>query len=250
MHIATDGESYGHHHRFGEMALAYALRKVEPSGTVSLTNYASFLAKNPPKDEAPIVVQSSWSCAHGLGRCSTDCGCKMRGASNQAWRGPLREALDFVADVLDRMFERDAAPLVRDPWAARDSFIDVVLDRSPGSVDAFMSGAGAASGAAERRRVLSLMEMQRNRVLMYTSCGWFFDDVSGIETAQILQYAVRAIDRLDEPALGFEIGLAMERTCEALERDPASDAASGASTIWSPLRAGSPSSSTCPARKT
>jgi alpha-amylase/alpha-mannosidase (GH57 family) len=194
VHIATDGESYGHHHRFGEMALAYALRKVQASGTVALTNYASFLAQNPPKDEATIVERSSWSCAHGVGRWSADCGCRMRGDSNQAWRGPLRAALDFVAEGLDPVFEREGAALMADPWAARDRYIDVVLDRSPGSVDAFMRAVGAPDGAAERRRVLSLMEMQRNRVLMYTSCGWFFDDVSGIETAQILQYAVRAVE--------------------------------------------------------
>ncbi len=194
VHIATDGESYGHHHRFGEMALAYALRKVQASGTVTLTNYASFLAQNPAKDEATIVERSSWSCAHGVGRWSADCGCKMRGDSNQAWRGPLREALDFVSAGVDPMFEQEAATLVADPWAARDRFIDVLLDRSPGSVDAFLRAVAAPSGAADKRRVLSLLEMQRNRVLMYTSCGWFFDDVSGIETAQILQYAVRAIE--------------------------------------------------------
>jgi len=194
VHIATDGETYGHHHRFGEMALAYALRKIEQSGTVSLTNYASYLAANPAKDEATIVEASSWSCAHGVGRWSADCGCKMRGDSSQAWRGPLREALDYVAEHIDAMFEAESAVLLKDPWAARDRFIDVILDRSTASVDRFLGESGVKAGESQRRRALSLFEMQRHRVLMYTSCGWFFDDVSGIETAQILQYACRAIE--------------------------------------------------------
>ncbi|MBK8942174.1 MAG: DUF3536 domain-containing protein [Polyangiaceae bacterium] len=195
VHIATDGETYGHHHRFGEMALAYALRRFERDPGVTLTNYAAFLAGHPATDEATIVENSSWSCAHGVGRWSADCGCKTSAEKNQAWRGPLREALDWLRDHLDVHFERAGGDVLVDPWAARDAYIAVVLDRSERSVEAFLADhlkPGAPSGSG--RRSLELLELQRQRMLMFTSCGWFFDDVSGIETAQILQYAARAVE--------------------------------------------------------
>ncbi|NUP07417.1 MAG: DUF3536 domain-containing protein [Polyangiaceae bacterium] len=195
VHIATDGETYGHHHRFGEMALAYALRRFERDPSVKLTNYASFLATHPPEDEATIVENSSWSCAHGVGRWSADCGCKMSGEKNQAWRGPLRESLDWARDRLDVFYEESAAVVLRDPWVARDAYIDVVLDRSDDSMQAFIEKHARPSlSEDDRRRAFELLELQRQRMLMFTSCGWFFDDVSGIETTQILQYAARAVE--------------------------------------------------------
>lgn len=195
VHIATDGETYGHHHRFGEMALAYALRRFERDPSVTLTNYAAFLAAHPATDVATIVENSSWSCAHGVGRWSADCGCKTSAEKNQAWRGPLRESLDWLRDQLDLHFERAAEPVLRDPWAARDGFIAVILDRSEASVRAFLAEhlrPGAPAGS--ERLAIELLELQRQRMLMFTSCGWFFDDVSGIETLQILQYAARAAE--------------------------------------------------------
>jgi hypothetical protein len=193
--IATDGETYGHHHRYGEMALAYALDKIDAGKTAKLTNYAAYLADHPPVDEATIVESSAWSCAHGVGRWSADCGCRMRGDSNQAWRAPLRRALDKLRDRIDVAFERESRALFADPWAARDEYIQVILDRD--RTDAFLAAhLSATVTPAVRRRALSMMEMQRHRMLMFTSCGWFFDDVTGIETAQILQYAARAIELL------------------------------------------------------
>lgn len=195
VHIATDGETYGHHHRFGEMALAYALRRFEREPNVTLTNYASFLERFPPKYDAQIVESSSWSCAHGVERWRADCGCKMSGEKNQAWRGPLRDTLDWLRDAVDVVFEREAAKFLRDPWDARDGYIDVILDRSPENVSAFFSKYAIRELNLEHKRVcLSLLEMQRHRMLMYTSCGWFFDDISGIETVQILQYAARVVE--------------------------------------------------------
>ncbi|MBL9027419.1 MAG: DUF3536 domain-containing protein [Myxococcales bacterium] len=194
VHVATDGETYGHHHRFGEMALAYALDRIESSGKARLTNYATFLALHPPEDEAIIVERSSWSCAHGVGRWSADCGCKTRGDSNQAWRGPLRKALDKLRDRIDDLYEEAAAGLLVDPWAARDDYVDVVLDRSEDNVRAFLDRHTKDSSAENRHRALELCELQRQRMLMFTSCGWFFDDVNGIETTQILQYAARAVE--------------------------------------------------------
>ncbi len=195
--IATDGESYGHHHRYGEMALAYALRHLEERGLCQLTTPGEYLANHPATHEVEIAEATSWSCAHGLERWRADCGCHAtnRPGWTQAWRAPLRQALDRLRDDLAGPFERVGAELFHDPWAARDGYIDVILDRSPERTDAFLAehGRGSLEGA-DRVRALSLMELQRHAMLMYTSCGWFFDEISGPEAVQILQYAARAID--------------------------------------------------------
>jgi alpha-amylase/alpha-mannosidase (GH57 family) len=179
-HIATDGETYGHHHRYGEMALSYALHHIESNGLARLTNYGEFLAKHPPDHEVEIVENTAWSCAHGVGRWKEDCGCHTGGAPgwNQAWRAPLRQALDWLRDELAPLYEEAAREFFLDPWAARDEYIKVILDRSRASLDG---------------RALQLLELQRHLMLMYTSCGWFFNDLAGIETVQILQYAGRAV---------------------------------------------------------
>ncbi|MFO0550966.1 MAG: DUF3536 domain-containing protein [Polyangiaceae bacterium] len=230
--IATDGETYGHHHRFGEMALAYAVRRIEASPDVALTNYASFLDAFPPDAEVTIHENTAWSCAHGVERWRSNCGCRTRADSNQAWRGPLRDALDHVRERLDAIFEREGAQLFTDPWRARDGYINVILDRSPAAVDAFLEehgrrgadGKPVTSDAAHRRRALVLSEMQRHLQLMYTSCGWFFDDVDGLETTQILQYAARALDLARE--LGHrDLEAEFERRLEAA-RAPAPKAPS------------------------
>jgi alpha-amylase/alpha-mannosidase (GH57 family) len=196
MHVATDGETYGHHHRFGDMALAFALAAVEASDDARLTNYAQFLDQQPPTHEATVVADTSWSCAHGIERWRADCGCRIdpRAGWSQAWRGPLRETLDWLRDQLSPLFERRGRSYLQDPWRARDSYIDVVLDRSAESVAAFLAEhAHRELDAEDRVCVLELLEMQRHAMLMYTSCGWFFDDVAGIETIQVLRYAGRAI---------------------------------------------------------
>ncbi len=205
--IATDGESYGHHHRFGEMALAFALRWVEREGLAEPLPYAAFLERRPPEDEVQIVEYSSWSCAHGIERWRADCGCST-GANpgwNQAWRAPLRAALDRLRDAIDAAWEGRAAALLRGPWDARDAYVDVVLDRSPESLAAFFERHAAATPSeADRVAMLELLELQRHRMLMYTSCGWFFDDLSGIETVQVMQYAGRAV-QLARRALGLDL---------------------------------------------
>jgi alpha-amylase/alpha-mannosidase (GH57 family) len=193
VNIATDGETYGHHHRFGDMALAYALHVIETQGMARLTNYGEHLAAHPPTHEVEIVERTSWSCSHGVERWRSDCGCST-GASpgwNQQWRGPLRDALDWLRDEAAALYEREGAKVLRDPWDARDHYIDVILDRSDESVHRFL--ARHAIGGSDVTRILELLEMQRNAMLMYTSCGWFFNDVSGIETVQVLQYAGRVL---------------------------------------------------------
>ena len=204
VNVATDGETYGHHHRYGDMALAYALQYIEANQLAKITHYAEFLAQHPPRHEVEIVESTSWSCVHGVERWRSDCGCNTGAGPgwNQAWRGPLRAALDWLRDELGVIFEREGRPLLRDPWVARDAYIDVILDRSDEAVESFIRTHGA--GSPPLIRVLELMEMQRNAMLMYTSCGWFFNDISGIETVQVLNYAARAI-QLAERLSGREL---------------------------------------------
>jgi alpha-amylase/alpha-mannosidase (GH57 family) len=207
MHIATDGETYGHHHRFGEMALAYCLDYIESRQLAKITVYGEFLEQHPPTHEAEIAEETSWSCAHGVERWRADCGCHIGGEAgwDQAWRGPLREALDWLRDRLAPVFEQGLAGFFADPWGARDAYIGVILDRSRDQVQSFLQHqAGRKLTAAEAGRALSLLEMQRHAMLMYTSCGWFFDEVSGIETTQILGYAGRAL-QLAEKVTGIPI---------------------------------------------
>lgn len=202
-HVATDGESYGHHHKHGEMALAYALRLLEQDKTVTLTNYGNFLAHFPPEYECEIVDDTSWSCVHGVERWRSNCGCNGgRAGWNQKWRTPLRQGLDEMRDALTPLTEEEGKKLFKDVWAARDAYIAVILDRGAESVNRFLKkNESHALDDAERVRALELMEMQRHAQLMYTSCGWFFDDISGIETVQVIAYAARVL-QLAQRAFG------------------------------------------------
>jgi alpha-amylase/alpha-mannosidase (GH57 family) len=197
VHIATDGESYGHHRRFGEMALAAAVRQLETAGDVTLTNYGAFLAAHPPTQEIEIHERSSWSCPHGVERWRADCGCRFRGDTHQRWRGPLRESLDWLRGEIDVFYETRAAIWFKDPWEARDDYVGVILDRSPQRLDAFFGRhQRLALDPTARLEARRLLELQRNRLLMYTSCGWFFDELSAIEPVQILRYAAMALQYL------------------------------------------------------
>jgi len=195
IHVATDGESYGHHHKYGDMALAYALRLLGNDKTVRLANYASFLEKFPPENECEIVDNTSWSCAHGVERWRSNCGCNGGKAGwNQLWRAPLRQALDELRDALAPLTEEAGAKYFRNVWSARDAYIQVILNRNDDTVDRFFTAhATHALERDERVHALELMEMQRHAQLMYTSCGWFFDDISGIETVQVIAYAARVL---------------------------------------------------------
>jgi alpha-amylase/alpha-mannosidase (GH57 family) len=200
-HIATDGESYGHHHRFGDMALAYALDHIESHHSAKPTNYGEFLERHPPAHEVEIIPKTSWSCFHGIDRWWSNCGCNSGGHPgwNQEWRRPLRNALDWLRDRSVVPFERAALRLLKSPWAARDDYVNAILDRSAANVDAFFAQHGARElSEQEKITALKLMEMQRHAMLMYTSCGWFFDELSGIETVQVIQYAGRAVQLAQE----------------------------------------------------
>jgi alpha-amylase/alpha-mannosidase (GH57 family) len=201
VHIATDGETYGHHHRYGEMALAYALHHIESNKLAEITNYGEYLWKHPPDHEVEIYENTAWSCVHGVGRWSWNCGCNSGGRPgwNQEWRQPLRNALDWLRDRVALLFERVAETLVRDPWEARNDYIQVILDRSEDNRKRFkQKHAVRELGAAEEVRLWKLLELQRHAMLMYTSCGWFFDELSGIETVQVMQYAARVVQLGEE----------------------------------------------------
>jgi len=199
VHCATDGESYGHHSRFGEMALAAALQQLSKDESVTLTNYGAFLAAYPPTHEAQIHQATSWSCAHGVERWRTDCGCRVRADWHQRWRAPLREALDWLRDQADALYEARAGALFKDAWDARDQYVQVILDRRRERLDRFLAAhLRVPADPAVRMEARRLLELQRNRLLMYTSCGWFFDEISGIEPVQILRYAAMTLQYLHD----------------------------------------------------
>ncbi len=201
VHIATDGETYGHHHLYGDMALAYALQYIEEHQLARLINYGQYLELHPPTQEVEIFENTSWSCAHGVERWRSDCGCNTGGHPgwNQAWRAPLREAFDWLRDTLAPQYEEKARTLLRDPWEARDAYIAVVLDRRRENVEAFLAQQAVRPlNLEEKITALKLLELQRHAMLMYTSCGWFFDELSGIETVQVIQYAARALQLASE----------------------------------------------------
>ncbi|CAN5325526.1 DUF3536 domain-containing protein [soil metagenome] len=192
VNIATDGETYGHHHKHGDMALAFALDHIEKLPDVDLMNYASFIARFPPDHEAQIIENSSWSCVHGVERWRTNCGCNSgKPGYTQTWRAPLRDALDWLRDELIKIFEEEGGKIFHDPWEARNEYIKIILKRTDEKVGRFISEHTFAD--INVNTALRLMEMQRHAMLMYTSCGWFFDEISGIETVQVIQYACRAI---------------------------------------------------------
>jgi len=196
VHIATDGESYGHHSRFADMALAYCIHYIEEKNLARVTNYGEFLEKNPPLWEAEIKEKTSWSCAHGVERWRSNCGCNT-GANtdwNQEWRTPLRDSLDWLNAEIAKTFDEMGRIYFKDPWGARERYVEIVLDRSPETVRKFFKEHGK-DGLKEEHIVnaLKLLEMERHSMLMFTSCGWFFDELSGIETVQVVQYAGRAI---------------------------------------------------------
>lgn len=196
-HIATDGETYGHHHKHGEMALAYCLDYIGHHEKSRLTNYAEFLANFSPTYEAQIHENSSWSCVHGVERWRADCGCNSgKPNCHQKWRKPLRESLDWLRDELAKIYEKEASAILTDPWKAREDYINVILNRNEDTIKAFLKRHCKVD--VEQNRVFRLMEVQRNAMLMYTSCGWFFDEISGIETVQILQYACRAMQLVSQ----------------------------------------------------
>lgn len=194
-HVATDGESYGHHHAHGEMALAWAIDAIERDGRVALTTYDAWLAAHPPAAEVQCADGTSWSCAHGVRRWAGGCDCGTGGAGwDYGWRGPLRRALGQFGDGLARRFENEAGQCLSDPWAARDDYAELRLGGEALAEEWWTRHLRPGADGASRAEARRWLEMQASALRMFTSCGWFFDDPAGLETRQVLRYAGRALD--------------------------------------------------------
>jgi len=211
INLATDGESYGHHFKFGDLCLAHVLEYEAPARGFRVTNYGEYLDEHPPLFEVEINnghnvlggQGTSWSCSHGIGRWIGDCGCETGGRAdwNQRWRAPLRQAFDLLRDENANYFEATRGELFDDPWLARDESIALILDPKHSREQFLFEHAGRWLSADEQWRALTHLEIQRMLLLMYTSCGWFFNDISGVETIQVLKYAGRAIDLMEQSRL-------------------------------------------------
>jgi len=206
---ATDGETYGHHFKFGDLCLAHALEVEALQSGFQITNYGEYLDHHEPSyevqiDNGPMDQGTSWSCNHGVGRWSHDCGCQTGGETgwNQSWRQPLREALGFLRSDADDRFEKHGQELFINPWQARNDYINVILDAASAN-DFLNEQCHGALHNEDKVRALTLLEIQNNSLLMFTSCGWFFSDLGGIETVQVLRYAARVIEL--QTQLGFDV---------------------------------------------
>jgi len=193
--VATDGETFGHHKGGTEKCLAYAFVHEFPNHNWTVTNFAHYLAIAPPTWEVELKPVTAWSCSHGVDRWQDDCGCGGGDVWHQQWRRPLRTALDWLRDRLATIYTTEAGKLLQDPWQARDEYIQVIRDRSTEHVSQFLAQHQTHPlSAAEQVDALRLLEMQRHTLLMYTSCGWFFEELSRPEGVQILRYASRALE--------------------------------------------------------
>jgi hypothetical protein len=228
VNVATDGESYGHHFRWGDRCIAYALEVEAERFGLRVTNYGEFLDGHEPAHEVlvrpgPDGEGTAWSCAHGLGRWTRDCGCNASapGSWNQRWRAPLRAAFDLLRDDLAPKFEEAGARLLRDPWAARDEYVELLGPGGPARREEFLTRhAGRRLSADEQVRALALLEAQRAALTMYTSCGWFFNDISGIETVQTLRYAGRVVETMETLGLAPPAAAFLEILSEAKSNLP------------------------------
>lgn len=226
VNVATDGESYGHHFKFGDLCLAHAFEVEMPARGLRATNYGEYLDHHAPIAEVEIAhgadgQGSSWSCTHGIGRWVGDCGCQTGGEAgwNQTWRGPLRSALDLVRDEAAVFFEETRGKLFVEPWTARNAAIELILGRSE-LVPFLNRHAPHSLSLSEQQRALTFLEMQRHTILMYASCGWFFNDISRIEPVQVLKYAARAIDLMELLKLPFSRKRFLEILSEARSNKP------------------------------
>ena len=196
VNIAIDGETFGHHHKYGNMALAYCFHYLDNNKSADLTVYGDFLEKYPPSYEVKVFENSSWSCEHGVERWQSDCGCcnEFVPGCSQQWRVDLRNAMDYLSKHLGKLYEDEMSKYVNNPWQARDGYIDTLFGMSLPMVERYFKKYGSRQlTKVEMLRALKLLEMQKHAMFMYTSCGWFFDDISRIETVQIMQYAARAM---------------------------------------------------------
>lgn len=186
--IATDGETFGHHHQQGVQVLKHIARASSARG-YPLTTLEMTLRDHPPRSEIKIIEHSAWSCAHGLARWVTGCECT---AGDSRWKGALRRALDNLAFNLDEVYANEAHHLGVEPWALRDDYVAIVLGQATGP--AFLSRNGLGHlGEKESLRMLTLLEAQFHRQRMYASCAFFFDDLDRLEPRFAIANAIRAV---------------------------------------------------------
>lgn len=202
--LATDGETYGHHFPFGEMALAYVLEQARRGRDgLELTNFAAFLAENPPARRVILREPSSWSCIHGVERWRSDCGCTDGGHPgwNQRWRAPLRQALEECKARVDEHFFTAGGRCFADPRRA-------LLDYGR-----LLAGGVAREGFVREhflpglkpdltRQGFSLLAMQEWAMSSLASCAWFFDELSRVEPLNAMAYALRAMELARETGGG------------------------------------------------
>jgi len=196
VNLATDGETYGHHFKFGDLCLAHAMEIEARAAGFWVTNYGEYLDHHPPEFDVEIREVSSWSCTHGVDRWQADCGCGRDGFDgwNQSWRQPLRGALEFLRDEAAGYFDDYGERFFKDPWEARNNYVQVILDGGRSTEEFLKSNTSRTLSDSEKEAALGLLEMQHNSLLMFTSCAWFFSELSGIETVQIMKYAARVIE--------------------------------------------------------
>ncbi len=217
--IVTDGEIYGHHEKKGEEALSRLFQDIAPALGLKVVSAYEFIRDHPPGWEVKLwngedKRGTSWSCQHGVGRWFRDCGCKppCPPSWNQAWRGPLRETLDTVRDRVRRVSHRELAKLIRDADDAVNDYVGIVLKPSLEERRNFVKRhAGKELDATETECLWAMLEARHNAMLMYTSCGWFFDELSGLEPVQNLRYALRAAE-LVQPWHDEDLAALIENT--------------------------------------
>lgn len=190
--VATDGETFGHHKKNGDASLAGAVELLANDPDVEFTTIPELAASEEPTRIVELHEPSAWSCAHGVGRWRTDCGCSV-GGGQQRWRAPLREGIEVLTERIHEIYKNAGSFIFKDPWGARD--------RSAGLAPEILASAKwfdelliNPERPHERRAALRLLEMERQCLFAHTSCGWFFDDIAGLEPVQNLQCAARALE--------------------------------------------------------
>ncbi len=204
--VATDGETFGHHHREGERFLYHLLHETAPRAGYEVTFLARYLQEHPPTAEVEIVDDTSWSCGHGVARWREGCPCTQ---GESGWKRPLRKALDQLAQKIDALYQDEVKRWVVDLWTLRNDYIQVVLGKMKGRAFLTQHAAGKLT-EGQSKRILTLLEAQYCRQAMYTSCGFFFEDLSRLEPYYIIAYAAKAIYLVKE-ATGISLGEGFKR---------------------------------------
>jgi hypothetical protein len=200
--VASDGETYGHHHGKGHVALTECVSRIRDGGDASVVNYGYYLSLVPPSHEVRIAERTSWSCPHGVERWRSNCGCgsEIHPGYNQEWRAPLRLSFDWLRDQLSQIYAKEGPGILNDPISVRDHLPSTKID---GKEDVKRYLLGKVRPGQSAQRGAELVEMMGCSSLMYASCAWFWEDMSRTETVQMLKFARRAVELAADPASGI-----------------------------------------------